>query len=423
VSLLLAVKTVEATSTGSMTNPNRNRFQYFFLNALLVISFVSAAIPFHGQTGGEPIVIGKKFQVHSDILNETRALLIATPQGYDQEAERYAVLYVLDGNENFVQAAGIVQSLTESDRIPPMLVVGIGSTERSRDLTPPTEVEIEKRFHPKNGGAGAFLQFISTELIPYVDQHYRTRPYKILVGHSIGGLFAIYTLASNPKLFNAYIAIDPTLSWNNQATVTRLETVFKDIQELPSDLYVTATDEGGPALSADYKLCGILNQRTPRDFRWNFKQMPGETHTSIPHQSIYSGLDHIFDGWHLANPLKLYDEGGLEAVHRHFAEGGRWYGYNRSTPAFTVSLIVAALMAKDRLEEAASVLQHDPKTYPAPWNQLDALARAYEQRGDKEHAIHYYELSLKVNPNNEWARKKLKEAGVDVDSRFPQQPR
>jgi hypothetical protein len=54
-----------------------------------------------------------------------------------------------------------------------------------------------------------------------------------------------------------------------------------------------------------------LNKKTPREFRWTFKQMPGETHTSIPHQSIYSGLDTIFDGWHLANPLKLYDEGGL----------------------------------------------------------------------------------------------------------------
>jgi len=81
------------------------------------------------------------------------------------------------------------------------------------------------------------------------------------------------------------------------------------------------------------------------------------------------------------------------------------------------------LMAQDRLEEAATVLLRDPKTYPAPWNQLDALARAYAQRGDNKQAIHYYELSLKTNPNNEWARKKLKEAGVDVDSRFPRQPR
>jgi uncharacterized protein len=210
-----------------------------------------------------------------------------------------------------------------------MLVVGVANTERIRDLTPPTEVETENRFLPKNGGADAFLQFLAGELIPYVDTHYRTRPYKVLVGHSAGGLFAIYTLASNPTLFNAYIAIDPMLSWNNQAAVTKLEAVFKDTQELSSDLYITATDEGGPALSADYKLCGILNQRTPREFRWTFKQMAGETHTSIPHQSIYSGLDYIFDGWHLANPVKLYDEGGLEAVHHHFAKGGRRYGYNR----------------------------------------------------------------------------------------------
>jgi predicted alpha/beta superfamily hydrolase len=279
-------KTVEATSAGFMTSSNRSRFQYFFLNALLVISFVSAAIPSHCQTGREPIVIGKKLQIHSDILNETRALLIATPEGYDQETDRYLVLYLLDGDENFVQTVGIVRSLIESDRIPPMLVVGIANTERIRDLTPPTQVETENRFLPKNGGADAFLHFFGGELIPYVDTHYRTRPYKVLVGQSAGALFAIYALASNPTLFNAYIAIDPMLSWNNQAAVTKLEAVFKETRELSSDLYLTATDEGGPALSADYKLCAILNQRTPRDFRWTFKQMPGETHLSIPQQSI-----------------------------------------------------------------------------------------------------------------------------------------
>jgi len=402
-----------------MTSPSRDRFQYLFLYSLLLISFLSAAIPSHGQASGQPIVIGKKFEIYSKILNETRSLLIATPEGYDEETDRYSVLYVLDGDENFVQAVGIARSLAGSDRIPPMLVVGVGNTERTRDFTPRTEVENEIRFFPKNGGADTFLQFVSQELIPYVNEHYRTRPYKVLVGHSIGGLFAIYTLTSNPKLFSAYIVIDPTLSWNNQAAVTKLGTVFKDMQELSSDLYLTATDEGGPALSADYNLCGILNRKTPRDFRWTFKQMPGETHNSISHQSIYSGLDYIFYGWHLANPLKLYDEGGLAAIHHHFAEGGKRYGYDRKTPAFTISLVVAALIWQGRLEEAAAVLEHDPKTYPAPWNQLDALARAYAERDDTKQAIHYYERSLKANPKNEWARKKLTELGVDVDSIFP----
>jgi predicted alpha/beta superfamily hydrolase len=406
-----------------MTRPKGNNFHHFVFKLAVAILLVAVAMRSHAQANEEPVVIGKKIQIHSSILNETRSLLIATPEGYSQEPDRYPVLYLLDGDENFVQAVGIVRSLAESERIPPMLVVAIGNTERMRDLTPPTQVETELRFHAKNGGADTFLQFIGGELIPYVDTHYRTRPYKVLVGHSVAGLFAVYALASNPTLFDAFIAIDPTLSWNNRATSKKLETVFKNTKELSSDLYITATDEGGPALAADYELCGIFTQRTPREFLWTFKQMPGETHTSIPHQSIYSGLDTIFDGWHLANPLKLYDEGGLAAIHRHFAEGGRRYGYDRKTPTFTVSLVVAALMARDRLEEAATVLQHDPKTYPPPWNQLDALARAYAQRGDNKQAIHYYELSLKTNPNNEWARKKLKEAGIDVGSQFPQQPR
>ena len=142
--------------------------------------------------------------------------------------------------------------------------------------------------------------------------------------------------------------------------------------------------------------------------------MPEETHVSIPHRSIYQGLDTIFDAWHLANPLELYDKGGIDAVHRHFREGGKRLGYDRTTSAFTISMIVAGLMQAGRLEEAASVLMHDPKTYPPPWNQLDALARAYAKRGDTGQVVRYYTLSLKENPRNEWARKKLAELGVDA---------
>ncbi|MGZ4888781.1 MAG: alpha/beta hydrolase-fold protein [Candidatus Angelobacter sp.] len=380
------------------------------------------AVHSRAQGNGEPIVIGKRIQIHSKVLNETRTLLIATPAGYDQETERYPVLYMLDGEDNFVQVVGIVQSLAEADRIPPILVVGIANTERERDLAPHTEVELEIRFHPKSGGANEFLKFISSELIPYVDLHYRTRPYKMLVGHSLGGLFAVYALASDPKLFNAYIAIDPTtLSWNNGSVIAKAQTAFKSLKELPSDLYVAATDESGTALSTIQRLGQTLEEAHLKGFRWTFKQMPGETHTSIVHQGIYSSLDQIFDGWHLANPLKVYDEGGLEAIHRHYAEGNKRYGYKRKTPAFTISLVVAALLANDRIEEAASVLLHDPKTYPPPWNQLDALARAYAQRDDSKQAIRFYKLSLEENPKNEWARKKLSEMGVDVPEEKPQQ--
>lgn len=187
--------------------------------SILLFAGITATIctASYAQAAGDAVIIGSRIQLHSRILNETRTLLISKPDGYDQKTERYPVLYLLDGEDNFVQVVGIVQSLTEADRIPPILVVGIVNTERERDLAPHTEVELEIRFHPKNGGANEFLKFIGSELIPYVDLHYRTRPYKMLVGHSLGGLFAVYALASDPRLFNAYIAIDPTaLSWEQR---------------------------------------------------------------------------------------------------------------------------------------------------------------------------------------------------------------
>lgn len=381
------------------------------LSILLLFAGITATFrtASYAQAGGEAIVIGSKVQLYSRVLNETRTLLISKPAGYAEETERYPVLYLLDGEDNFVHTVGIVRFLAESERIPPMLVVGIANTERNRDLTPRTEVEIEKRFHPGNGGADAFLEFIRSELIPYIDQNYRTRPYRVLAGHSLGGLFAIYALTSNPKLFNAYIAVDPPLSWNNQATVAKTEAWTRNAKEFNGDLYMTVTGESGAALGAFHRLCATLEERPLKGLRWTFQEMPGETHNSILHQSLYSGLDKIFDGWHLVNPVKLYEEGGLASVHRHFSEGGRRYGYERQTPAFTVSLIVAGLLAKKQLEEAAAVLLSDPKNYPPPWNQLDALARAYLQQGEKEQAIRFYRLALQQNPKDAEASKELQE--------------
>ena len=136
---------------------------------------------------------------------------------------------------------------------------------------------------------------------------------------------------------------------------------------------------------------------------------------SIPLPSIYRGLETIFQEWRLADPLALFDQGGIEAIHRRFREAGKRFGYpERTTPPFTVSLVVAALVSTGRLEEASKVLLHDTVAYPPPWNQLDALARAYERRGNIEQAARYYLLSLKENPRNEFARKKLTEMGVKI---------
>ena len=124
--------------------------------------------------------------------------------------------------------------------------------------------------------------------------------------------------------------------------------------------------------------------------------MKQEDHLSIPLPSIYRGLETIFEEWRLPDSLALYDKGGIEGIHRRFREAGQRFGYpERTTPPFTVSLLVSDLMKAGRLEDASKVLLHNPVAYPPPWNQLDALARAYESRGNTEQAARYYLLSLK----------------------------
>jgi predicted alpha/beta superfamily hydrolase len=97
------------------------------------------------------------------------------------------VLYLLDGESNFEFTAAIVRFLADNERIPEMIIVAVDSgdvAQRTHDLTPPTQKEVENRFSPGNGGADDFLAFMSDELLPFVERNYRTRPYRILIGHS-----------------------------------------------------------------------------------------------------------------------------------------------------------------------------------------------------------------------------------------------
>jgi predicted alpha/beta superfamily hydrolase len=332
--------------------------------------------------------------------------------------DRYPVLYLLDAETHFHYASGIADFLAQDDRMPNMLLVGIVSGDmarRTHDLTPPSTAETDNRFSPGNGGADAFLSFLADELIPFVDKTYRTRPYRLLFGHSFGGLFGVYALITKPTLFNAYIVADPSLYWNNESVVARAESFLSDTKSLRADFYMTASNDSGEAPGAVARLNAALGKSAPAGFRWNFDWMKQEDHLSIPLPTIYRGLETIFEDWRLTDPLDLFDKGGIDGIHRRYREAGQRFGYpERITPPFTVSLVVAALMRVGRLDEASKVLLHDSKAYPPPWNQLDALARAYENRGDTKQAARFYLLSLRQNPKNEFAKKKLSEMGVEI---------
>ena len=395
--------------------------RYFALVAMATIQACTSAL-----LGQNQVVVGEMLTLRSAVLGEDREIYIAKPAGYSGTTERYPVLYLLDAETHFRYASGVLEFLAFADRIPQMIVVGIasGSRERrARDLTPVSNAEVDRRFTPSHGGAANFLSFLTGELMPTVDKKYRTRPYRVLVGHSHGGLFATYVLAERPTAFQVYLALDPSLSWDKGAVVDRVGVTLAGTKSLKADFFVAAAHSRDRPDRHISKLVEVLKEKAPAGFKSHFDWMKQETHMSVPLRGLHQGLEIVFDKWHLTNPLELFERGGIEAIHNHFREGGERYGYERNTSPFMVSMVVAELIWKGNLEEASRVLLHDEKKYPVPWNQLDALARAYADRGENERAIHFYRESLKVNPKNDWAKRKLQEMGADDSKAKPNRDR
>ncbi len=179
-------------------------------------------VPSQGAVAGRPkatpIQLGEALTVHSAILGEERAVRVALPDGYDASTERYPVFYLVDAQWNFNLTATAIHVLSANGLIPPMIVVGIDTeANRERDLLPAQD---EDRM---GGGADATYRFLSAELIPFVEQAYRTQPYRLLAGTSYGGVFVMHAFMADPGRFGSYLVMSPAMRWNRGVMLKRVK--------------------------------------------------------------------------------------------------------------------------------------------------------------------------------------------------------
>lgn len=370
------------------------------------------------QDGSRNIVIGEEKAIFSETLNEERILYVGKPDSYGQGEESYPVMFVLDGEAHFQNAAVLARFLARNQLVPEMLVVGIGNTERARDMTPPAKDPFTVEQVPEHGGAANFQAFIAHELMPWLDENYRIRPYRILVGHSLGGLFAIESLITRPELFNAYIAISPSLQWDGQQVVQRAEAFFGDAAELHARLFVALGNEGGRLASGARNFSGVLEEKAPADLTWHFAHMPQETHGSVSHHGIYQGLEFIFADWTLRDPFEVYDKYGLDALERFFQASDRKYGFERGMPENILGGIAVQLEGAGRLDEVMDLLSRSDTLQPPPRFLLRVAGR-YRQAGRAERAAEVYRQVLESEPGNEAARQALAELGSSLSDPLP----
>lgn len=233
--------------------------------------------------------IGDRVSINSEIFDDNRELLVYFPPSYYlQENEKYPVLYIVDADYNFHYVTGLIELLSSiSENIPEMLVVGLsgkGTKTYRKQSKPPYDVK-------DKGTADITLKFFEHELIPYIEKNYKASNYKILAGHSIGGLFSTYAMLSKDQLFNAFIAISPSLWWEDQAVKRVTQDKFKAKQLSNAQYYITLANEKGMGVHGFVEL---LQSKGPRSLKLQFKHFPDESHGSVGLPSYRWALQDLF---------------------------------------------------------------------------------------------------------------------------------
>ena len=236
---------------------------------------------------------GKRDTVYSEVLKEERVIQVLLPEKYKAgSADKYDVLYLLDGDWNMKYAADIQLYLQNESYLPPMIVVAVMNTSRERDFTPTPVTGAAG-----TGGADKFLSFFKRELIPHIEKSYPANGNNILYGHSLGGLFSVYALLTEPQLFNSYLAVDPSLWWDNNYLLKLAGEKLGASSLSGKSLFIGGREGESLQQMGIAGMDAFLKSKAPKDLSWKVAAFPNETHGSIRFKSVYDGLKFFYDGY------------------------------------------------------------------------------------------------------------------------------
>lgn len=369
------------------------------LSAFAVLLIISAAAIAQPATGTV-----KRLTLKSAVLGEDRIVLVRTPPGYETNKLTYPVLYMTDGDAHMGHTASTIEFLTRNGRMSDLIVVGVTNTDRTRDLSPTKSTQKnpagELQF-PTSGGADNFLKFFETELIPEIEKQYRVQPYRVLAGHSLGGLFAIHSMISKPGLFNSYVSVSPALQWENGETLKRAEDFLKKQKEMKVTLYVSLGNEPGAIGESFDRFKALLSQTSINGFEWQAERMDDEDHGSVVLRSHYAGLRKVYDGWQGPRDLKSGAVlGGLKGADAHYKKLSEKFGYSIPVPENLINQMGYQFLLDGNAEEAIAVFKANTERYPQSANVYDSLAEAYERQGRLDLAEPLYDKARVLGQQN-----------------------
>ena len=252
-----------------------------------------------------------QYSVHSEVIGQTFEVNIWHEPGSGPTP----VIYVTDGLYMFTMMQASIRMMQLTQELPPLTLVGIGYSSdmpiqkvlatRGRDLTPTFDADqyaedLETGYvtegDPKSGGADAFLKFIETQVKPLVRENYSVSDDETLVGHSLGGLFSLYTLLTHSHLYDRYLASSPSLWWDKKYMYGLEQELREQNSELNARVFLAVGErEVGDTIDMVtdmHDMSALLKQYKSLEVSNN--EFSEETHQSVIPSAYSRGLRALF---------------------------------------------------------------------------------------------------------------------------------
>lgn len=392
--------------------------------SLFILSVVTA---FNAQAQNDnKIVIGKIDSVYSKTLGEQRKIWVYTPDMTATNSnQHWPVVYLLDGDGHFASVVGMIQQMSQvngNNVYPEMIVVAIPNTDRTRDLTP-THIAsdppmMDSNFSKNTGGGENFVAFIEKELMPHIDSVYPTAPYKVLIGHSFGGLTVMNVLTNHTKLFNAYLAIDPSMWYDGQRFLAATEKKLAEKKYDGTRLYVGIANTMSEGMTLEkmkkdtssdtrhirsiFELDKFIKAHPQNGLKYASKYYSDDNHGSVPFASEYDGLRFIFDYYRLNVTGKDFADTSAALVTKlkdHYAMVSKEMGYKVSPPEQSINFLGYDAMNNKNFTKAAAFFKMNVDNYPKSGNVYDSYGDLLAAEKDTANAIVNYKKALAIQEN------------------------
>lgn len=337
--------------------------------------------------------IGERLSIQSQALNEERFYQIYLPPSYHMSPNtEFPVLYIIDGDYNFHYDSGLVEFLSRTAyKIPEMIVVGIsdkGSTQYRINCAPNTE--------KGSGNANNYMQFINNELKAHIKKTYRASEYDIIVGHSMGGLFTTNYWLEKPSDFDVYIAIDPSLWWNDYAMTTKADKMLQGIENKGSQLFISLANTKGMGVQ---QFVGVLDKYFPNEERWNYKHYVNENHGSLHMMAISDALTTLFKDWDISRET-FYGFKSPNDIVEHYKNFKINFETEFLLPSYTLGNMMYYYFRQDKFDDL-KILEEGIKThFPNSLEEFNIqLAKNYLSKKEFDKAEKLFSDCLTKNPN------------------------